>query len=112
MALHPNVTITIETMPGGADGDNIVKTRLATGEMADVFFYNSGALLQALHPAEMLVDLSDQPFMDNIVDSFKQSVSAERDGLRCAARRGGRRRYPLQQKDLRAAGVECAQNLG
>ena len=30
--LHPNVTITIETRPGGTEGDNIVKTRLATGE--------------------------------------------------------------------------------
>src|SRR5207344_1646070 len=42
-ALHPNVTITIETRPGGTDGDNIVKTRLATGDMDDIFWYNSGS---------------------------------------------------------------------
>src|SRR5262245_10700949 len=41
-AQHPNVTINIETRPGGTDGDNIVKTRLASGEMTDIFFYNSG----------------------------------------------------------------------
>src|SRR3974377_941107 len=49
-ALHPNVTINIESRPGGTDGDNLVKTRLATGDMNDLFFYNSGSLLQALHP--------------------------------------------------------------
>ena len=46
MAMHPNVTITIESRPGGTEGDNIVKTRLATGDMADIFFYNSCSLLQ------------------------------------------------------------------
>src|SRR5688572_27484528 len=54
MALHPNVTITIESRPGGTEGDNIVKTRLATGEMTDIFWYNSGSLLQALNPSETL----------------------------------------------------------
>ena len=80
MAQNPNVTITIETRPGGADGDNIVRTRLATGDMSDIFWYNSGALLQALHPSQTLVDLSGQPFIDNIVESFLPTVS-EGDGI-------------------------------
>src|SRR5689334_11311889 len=75
MALHPNVTITIEQRPGGTDGDNIVKTRLATGDMNDIFWYNSGSLLQALHPTDTLVDLSQEPFVANIVDSFLPTVS-------------------------------------
>ncbi|MEI7847662.1 MAG: extracellular solute-binding protein [Chloroflexota bacterium] len=75
MKLHPNVTITIENGPTGADADNLVKTRLATGEMNDLFYYNSGSLLQALHPVDTLVDLTQQPFMANIVDSFKPTVS-------------------------------------
>ena len=75
MALHPNVTITIESRPGGTDGDNIVKTRLATGEMTDIFWYNSGSLLQALNPSETLVDLSNEPFIENIVESFLPTVS-------------------------------------
>ena len=49
-AINPNVTFEIETRPGGTDGDNLVKTRLATGEMTDIFYYNSGSLLQALNP--------------------------------------------------------------
>lgn len=72
---NPNVTINIEVRPGGTEGDNIVKTRLATGDMTDIFFYNSGSLLQALNPSQTLVDLSDQPFIDNIIDSFIPTVS-------------------------------------
>lgn len=75
MALHPNVTITVESRPGGTEGDNLVKTRLATGEMADVFWYNAGSLLQALNPSDTLVDISSEPFMDNVVESFLPTVS-------------------------------------
>jgi len=74
--LHPNVTFEIEVAAaGGTEVDNLVKTRLATGEMNDIFYYNSGSLLQALHPSEVLVDLSQEPFMANIADSFKPAVS-------------------------------------
>lgn len=76
-ALHPNVTFTIETRPGGTDGDNIVKTRLATGDMDDIFWYNTGSLFQALHPADTLVDLTNEPFIANIVDSFTPTVSQD-----------------------------------
>jgi raffinose/stachyose/melibiose transport system substrate-binding protein len=75
MALHPNVTITIENRPQGGEGDNVVKTRLATDDMTDIFFYNAGSLLQALHPADTLVDLTGQPCMANVVDSFLPAVT-------------------------------------
>lgn len=74
-AMRPNVKINVESRPGGTEGDNIVKTRLATGEMSDLFFYNSGSLLQALKPTDTLVDLSKEPFIANIVDSFIPTVS-------------------------------------
>lgn len=77
MALHPNVTINVETRPQGSDGDNFVKTRLATGEMADVFAYNSGSLLQALQPATTLVDITDEPYIANIAESFLPTVSQD-----------------------------------
>ncbi|MBC7477487.1 MAG: extracellular solute-binding protein, partial [Pseudorhodobacter sp.] len=79
-AAHPDVTFDIEQRPGGADGDNIVKTRLATGEMADVFDYNSGSLFQALKPTETLADLSGIPSQSVILDSFKTVVSGS-DGV-------------------------------
>ncbi|MEJ2737237.1 MAG: ABC transporter substrate-binding protein [Anaerolineae bacterium] len=75
-ALHPNVTFNIEVAAaGGTEVDNLVKTRLATGEMNDIFYYNSGSLLQALHPSDTLVDLSQEPFIANIVESFLPTVS-------------------------------------
>jgi raffinose/stachyose/melibiose transport system substrate-binding protein len=75
-ALHPNVTFEIEVAAaGGTEVDNLVKTRLATGEMNDIFYYNSGSLLQALNPSESLVDLSQEPFIANIAESFLPTVS-------------------------------------
>jgi raffinose/stachyose/melibiose transport system substrate-binding protein len=77
MKSHPNVIIEIENKPGGGEGDNVVKTRLATGEMSDLFSYNAGSLLQALNPADTLVDLTNEPFMKNVDEAFKQTVSQD-----------------------------------
>ncbi len=76
-AANPNVTIETETRPGGGEGDNLVKTRLATGEMTDIFWYNTGSLFQALNPTETIVPITDEPFVENIVDSFLPTVTAE-----------------------------------
>jgi raffinose/stachyose/melibiose transport system substrate-binding protein len=74
-AANPDVTFEIELRTGGAEGDNIVKTRLATGEMADVFMYNSGSLFQALKPTETLLPVGDLPNQANVIDSFKPVVT-------------------------------------
>ena len=100
-AIHPNVTFEIETHPGGTEGDNIVKTRLATGEMSDIFWYNSGSLLQALNPTETLVDLSGEPFIENMVESYLPTVSAG-DGIYGVPTESSHgRRDPVQQEGLR-----------
>ncbi len=70
-----NIAITIDLRPGGAEGDNVVKTRLATGDMDDLSFYNSGSLFQALNPSQNFVDLTNEPYMSTILDSFKSTVS-------------------------------------
>lgn len=75
-AANADIKIDIEQRPGGADGDNIIKTRLATGDMTDVFMYNSGSLFQAMNPAQNLVDLSNEPWQADILSSFKQVVTA------------------------------------
>ena len=74
---NPDITVEVELRPGGSDGDNLVKTKLATGEMNDVFFYNSGSLLQALNPDEYLVDLSNEPWAESVVESFWPTVSTD-----------------------------------
>ncbi|MEO6012213.1 MAG: extracellular solute-binding protein [Devosia sp.] len=75
-AANPGIKIELETRPGGADGDNIVKTRLATGEMTDIFLYNSGSLFQAINPQANLVDLTSEPWQADVLDSFKSVVTA------------------------------------
>ncbi|WP_296664943.1 extracellular solute-binding protein [Demequina sp.] len=76
-AEHPNVTFAIEQRPGGSEGDNIVKTRLQTGEMSDIFLYNSGSLFQALAPTKTLLPLDDIANAGAIQDTFKAGVSVE-----------------------------------
>ncbi|MEZ2222694.1 ABC transporter substrate-binding protein [Rhizobium sp. RCC_161_2] len=73
----PDVSIDVEQRPGGGEGDNIIKTRLATGEMSDVFLYNSGSLMQAIKPGQTLVDLSNLPSQANVNESFKAVVRAD-----------------------------------
>ncbi|HET9143377.1 ABC transporter substrate-binding protein [Actinophytocola sp.] len=75
-AKNPDITVKVELRPQGGEGDNVVKTRLATGDMTDVFLYNSGSLLQALKPAETLVSLKGEGFLSNIEDTFFPTVSA------------------------------------
>ena len=43
--------------------------------MSDVFFYNSGSLLQALNPEESILDLTGDPMLDNVVEAFFPSVT-------------------------------------
>lgn len=83
-AKNPDIKIEIETRPGGSEGDNLVKTRLATGSMADIFRYNSGSLFQAINPAQFLVDLSNEPWEADIQPSFKQVVTAPDGTIRGA----------------------------
>ena len=76
-AENPDIKIEIETHPGGGEGDNLVKTRLATGDMPDVFRYNAGSLFRALNPPETMLDLSNEAFENNVINSFKPVVSVD-----------------------------------
>ncbi|MGN6761753.1 MAG: ABC transporter substrate-binding protein [Leifsonia sp.] len=75
---NPGITIKVETRPGGTDGDNLVKTRLSTGEMNDVFLYNSGSLFQALHPDSQLQPLTDEAWVKDLTSDFKKTVSTSK----------------------------------
>src|SRR5699024_789265 len=71
------ITVDMETKPSGTEGDNLVKTRLSTGEMNDLFTYNPGSLLQALNPDQTLVDLSDQPWVSDLTEDYQSVVSTD-----------------------------------
>ena len=70
---NPNIPVKHATRPGGSEGDNLVKTRLATGDMAEVFIYNNGSLLQAIKPDQNLQPLDDQPWVGQLDQTFADS---------------------------------------
>jgi len=73
-AQNPDVTIEVETRPSGPDGVNVVKTRLVTDDMSDIFLFNTGSLLQTLNPAQTMLDLSEESYMDSFGENFIDSV--------------------------------------
>ncbi len=75
MAANPNITVKVDTRPGGTEGDNLVKTRLSTGDMSDVFMYNSGSLFQAIKPQQNLVPLTGESWVGDLEPTFKSTVS-------------------------------------
>jgi raffinose/stachyose/melibiose transport system substrate-binding protein len=63
----------MDQRPGGSAGDNIIKTRLSTGDMADVFVYNNGSLLSAIKPATNLTPLDGEGWANHLDKLFKAS---------------------------------------
>jgi raffinose/stachyose/melibiose transport system substrate-binding protein len=75
-AKNPDIDIKLETGPQGSELDNLVKTRLATGEMNDVFVYLAGSLFQALKPESQLQPVTDEPWVADLDDAYTKTVSA------------------------------------
>lgn len=75
---YPDITVKLNTQPAGSEGDNLMKTKLSTDTMEDVFNYNDGSLLQALGPDQRLVNLSDQPWLSKVTKDFKSVVSTKK----------------------------------
>jgi raffinose/stachyose/melibiose transport system substrate-binding protein len=73
------IHVETELRVSGGDGDNVVKTRLASGDMADLCGYNSGSKLGELNPEENFIDLSGYDFADRLDDTYKSAVSGGSD---------------------------------
>lgn len=66
-----NCTIEVEMLAENSDeSESLLLTRAATGTLPDVFPASVGAKLQELVPAENLLDLSGQPFVERMTDDF------------------------------------------
>ena len=74
-----NIEVELEFRPAGPEGVNIVKTRIVAEDMPDLLTYNTGALFQALNPANNFVDLSGEAFSGRVLDSFKDTTSVGTD---------------------------------
>lgn len=75
---YPDITVKTQSRVGGTDGDNLIKTKLSTGDMSDVFNYNSGSLFQALKPDSTLTDLSKESWAKDLTPEFKKTVSTDK----------------------------------
>lgn len=75
------------------DEDNVVKTRLATGDCPDLLIYNTGSLLSSLNPSQYFMDLTDTEMAKTFDDAFTQAASV--DGVL----------YGIPQCDSMGAGV-------
>ncbi len=69
------ITMEAEIRPTGAEGENIVRSRLASGDFPDINMFNAGSLFATLNPSENFVDITNEPFMDRVLDSYKESVT-------------------------------------
>ena len=109
---NPNIKIKLELGPQGTELDNMVKTRLATQEMTDVFAYNAGSLFQALKPESQLQPVNDEPWVENLDDAFVPTVSANDQVYGAPVRLRLRRGHPLQQEGLREARPRDPEDMG
>lgn len=76
-AENADIRVQKEVKSAGTDGTNLVKTRLATGDMADVFEYDSGALLTAIRPSENLVPQTDAAWVEELEPLFASAVTVD-----------------------------------
>ena len=68
-----NINVEIEYTP--SDGhEEVIKTRLATGDMSDIFLYNPGAQMTAINPEETMVPLGEE-FSSRLDSAFVGSAS-------------------------------------
>lgn len=67
----------VEVNPGGSEGDNILKTRMASGDLPDFLAYNSGSKLYDLNPSRGFMDISDWDIVDKFDDAFLSSVTID-----------------------------------
>lgn len=74
---YPDIHVKMDTQPAGTQGDNLMKTKLSTKTMDNVFHYNSGSLFQALNPKTSMVDLSNESWVKDLDKNFKQVVSTD-----------------------------------
>lgn len=71
------IRVVPQYMTSEDDRKNIIQGRLATGQLADLCYYNSGSLLKELYPEEYFQDLSSCPFADRLEETFREAVSVD-----------------------------------
>lgn len=74
MKEHPNVKINLETVQGN-DYNATLKAKMLNDDQPEIMALSSSAIVQEYQ--EYLEDLSDQPWVDHIVDAAKSDVEID-----------------------------------
>lgn len=69
--------VEVEVNPGGSEGDNILKTRIASNDLPDFLCYNSGSKLYDLNPSRCFLDIKDWDLVSRVDDAFLSSVTID-----------------------------------
>jgi raffinose/stachyose/melibiose transport system substrate-binding protein len=72
-----NIKVTVETRVAGDEGETLIRTRLASGDMSDMFWFNSGALFRTLNPEENCLDITEEEFTSGLLELYRQTVSMD-----------------------------------
>lgn len=75
------IHVDVEYVVGGTEGDNLLKTRLASGDAADIMQYNSGAKCQALNMKEYFYDIKNEDFVKKYDDGYVSTVNDKEGGI-------------------------------
>ncbi len=75
-AAHPGVTVSVETLGGGADFGGALKAKIQAGQMPDIFVIEGMGQYNVFK--DYIADLGDQPWVKDTDLAFK----VERQGLR------------------------------
>ena len=69
MAENPGIRV---TMTAVADARTVLMTRIATNEMPDILnVYPAEDMYKAIFEDEMILELTDMPFMSNVADTMR-----------------------------------------
>lgn len=71
------MTFEIEINPGGSEGDNILKAKLAANDLPDIVNWNSGSKFLSINPSSYFYDMTDEPMVEKFDDAFKGCVSVD-----------------------------------
>ncbi len=70
-AAHPGVTVSVETLGGGADFGGAIKAKIQAGQMPDIFVIEGQGQYNVFK--DYIADLSDQPWVKDTDLAFKQN---------------------------------------
>jgi len=75
-AAKEKIGIEVELEFTPSDGhEEVIKTRLATGDMSDIFLYNPGAQMISIDPQGTMVPLTNESFIKKLDSGFRESVT-------------------------------------